>query len=271
MTLLNASGLLLIALSQPTDAPEAQPVPAVSTLDPALTVVQDEEAAPEEETEPNWDGSVNLGATWSNGNTEVVTVSLAIDAELKREKDRQTITGWWNYGSDQNAIGSTITQRNAGAIYKYDYFLNEKTFLFAIAGAETDTLAMLDLRWYAGGGVGHQFADEEDWKLSGEVGVTYFDEDFEVDTDDADYVAARLAYSLYKRLTETTVLEADGQIFPSLEDGDDIYARHDTRLKFDVTENMFAQLQWIYKWDNTPASGAERVDNQLIATLGWGF
>ena len=70
MTLLNASGLLLIALSQPTDAPEGQPLPTVATLDPALTVFQDEEeeAAAEDEGEPNWDGSVNLGATWSNGN-----------------------------------------------------------------------------------------------------------------------------------------------------------------------------------------------------------
>jgi hypothetical protein len=34
---------------------------------------------------------------------------------------------------------------------------------------------------------------------------------------------------------------------------------------------MFAQVQWVMDWDNTPASGAERVDSLFLLTVGWKF
>jgi hypothetical protein len=38
-----------------------------------------------------------------------------------------------------------------------------------------------------------------------------------------------------------------------------------------LTEKMFAQLGWLFTWDNTPAAGAERTDNLVLLTIGWSF
>ena len=282
MSILSPSALLLIAISNSNpDAPMAESaLPAVTNVEPTS---QPQEDAAEESKDPKWTGSVNLGASITGGNTEIRTLSLSIDAELRREKDRHTVKGWWNY-ADNTESGPTgdstdVTARNAGATYKYDYFFTEKTYGFGIAGVETDDLAMLDLRWYGGVGVGRQFVEEEDFTFSGELGVTYFDEDFvepapPTPTSDTDYVAARVAYNLMKRVSETTVFEQTAAIFPSLESQSgpyNVYAKVDSRLKLSVTENMFAQLQWVYEWDNTPAAGAKESDNLVIASLGWGF
>jgi hypothetical protein len=52
---------------------------------------------------------------------------------------------------------------------------------------------------------------------------------------------------------------------------DDFYARIDTRARATLTESMFAQLQWILDYDNTPAPGLEKQDHRLIAAVGWSF
>jgi uncharacterized protein DUF481 len=56
-----------------------------------------------------------------------------------------------------------------------------------------------------------------------------------------------------------------------LKDKEDVNARVDTHLKLMLTKSMFAQFQWLFTWDNTPATGAERADDLYLVTLGWSF
>ncbi len=67
------------------------------------------------------------------------------------------------------------------------------------------------------------------------------------------------------------VLVSAGELIPSLENSDDVGARVDTHAKVTLSEKLIGQLQWLYTWDNTPATGAERVDNLVLLTLGWTF
>ncbi len=61
------------------------------------------------------------------------------------------------------------------------------------------------------------------------------------------------------------------EVFPSLEDIEDISGKLDTRVRVSITDDMFAQLQWVMDYDNTPAEGAYRMDHRVILSLGWGF
>ena len=45
----------------------------------------------------------------------------------------------------------------------------------------------------------------------------------------------------------------------------------DTRLRSKLSESMFAQLQWILNYDNTPSPGQERMDHRFVLTVGWSF
>ena len=60
-------------------------------------------------------------------------------------------------------------------------------------------------------------------------------------------------------------------MFPSLEDEEDIHLEVDTRLRCDLSDNLYAQFQWLFDWDNTPADGAEREDHRLFLSVGYSF
>jgi len=214
-----------------------------------------------------WHGSVSVGATKSSGNTDRTTASVGAHAENRREKDRFTFDFLWNYADEDG----TITQRRTYGAGKYDYFVSKKFYYLGQISGESDTNAMLDLRTTAGVGAGYQFREDEVWNVLGEAGLSYIDENYEGSTDDSEFLAARLAYKADYKATDKWSAGNGGELFQSLEDSDDVNARVDTHAKVSLTEKMFAQIQWIFTWDNTPATGADRVDNLLLLMLGWSF
>ena len=44
-----------------------------------------------------------------------------------------------------------------------------------------------------------------------------------------------------------------------------------TKLKVSLSKAMFAQLQWVYQFTNSPADGKERNDNLVVLGVGWKF
>ena len=86
-----------------------------------------------------------------------------------------------------------------------------------------------------------------------------------------EYLAGRAGYDYERELTSTAIFEQTGELFSGLEDIEDINAKLDTRVRVSITEDMFAQLQWVMDYDNTPAHGAYRMDHRVILSLGWGF
>jgi putative salt-induced outer membrane protein YdiY len=269
MIFLTIPTAILTALSSAAAAPD--PVPVASLAPPALTAA-DEEKVPGPGDPAVWSGSVNIGASYSDGNTDARSVNAAAEAVRRAHDDRYTFKGYWNYGETRNTDTNEfdLTQRRAGASAKYDYFLSEKLYLFAIAGAETDTLADIKLRYYAGPGVGYQWREDEKLKWGSEAGVTYFDTDF-YDGEDKEYIAARLANNISWKINEHTTFENTLEAFPSLEDKDDFYGKSDTKVKANLTDSMFAQLQWIYQFTNQPAPDKDRNDNLLVLGVGWSF
>lgn len=243
------STLLALLVSAPALCNEAPQAPA---------------AAP---VEPKWTGSVTLGASYSDGNTHRRTASATADAEYRREKDRTTLGFLWNYAEEQAGITDRKTQGRA----KYDYFFSKKMYGLVQASAENDYQSTLQLRYTLGAGLGYQFEDTDSWKLSGELGASYVNENFDGTSDDNDYIAARAAYKWDWKPNAKYTLGQVGEIFPSLERGEDVNARVDTKARMNLTEKMYAQLEWLYQWDNTPATGKKRVDNLVILGLGWSF
>ena len=215
-----------------------------------------------------WTGAVSLGATLSDGNSENRTASATADGVYRREGDRTTLKFLWSYAD--NADG--VTDRRLYGSGKYDHFLEgEKTYVYGQGSLEYNSTAALDLRAIIGAGLGYQVFETDRAKLAGEVGLSYVDENYEGSASDEEYLAARLAYNGEWKPTERWTLGQTGEIFPSLEDEDDVHAKVDSRAKLNLSESMFAQLQHLFTWDNTPAAGAERDDHLVLLTVGWTF
>lgn len=263
--------------------PSIAPAPLPQETPPSVDDVEDaadasaaemkdaaEEATAEEEAK-GWDGSFTLSASKTYGNTDIQTFALGLDAVLDDEPKRHTISFTSNY-SDEN---DTVIQRRNAARYQFDYFVSEDAYVLGQVTAMNDYQANVDLRWTAGAGGGYQFRNDDTWKIAAEAGISYFSEEFGDGTEN-DYVSARLAYNWDYNHSDRWSFAQSAEIYPSLEDSEDVYALIDTRAKATLTEAMFAQLQWIFNWDNTPASDGnggllDREDHILLLSVGWSF
>lgn len=262
--------VLITGLASPAVADAPLPLPDPSAMPVAAGFDLSEPVAyedPKPEDLGKWKGAVSLGATVANGNTNRKTATATANAELRREKDRFTFGLLWNYAKEDGVT----TDRRTLATAKYDYFISKKLYALANASGESDLNALLDLRMIFGVGLGYQFLENEHWNVNGEAGLSYVDENYKDDSADAEFLAARLAYKAEYKVDDKWSAGQIGEIYPSLEDSDDVNARVDTHAKVMLTDKMFAQAQWLFTWDNTPASGAKRTDNLYLLTLGWSF
>jgi putative salt-induced outer membrane protein YdiY len=133
-----------------------------------------------------------------------------------------------------------------------------------------DAIADLALRMTVGGGYGYQWTDTDELKVGTEVGLSYIYEDLETARPD-NYVAARLSWNVLWVASELLSVGHSASLYPSLEDRDDVYGTADTFARANLSESMFAQLNWAFAWDNTPAAGAQRDDHLYTLTVGWSF
>ena len=268
MTTILALLVTSLAASEALDLPPTSyPNPFATAPAPGFELAAPAYEDPKPEDLNKWKGSVAVGGSIATGNTERKTATATANAERRSEKDRWSFGLLWNYADEDDAVD----QRRTLVTGKYDYFLTKKLYLLANASGESDYNALLDLRLIFGVGAGYQFVEDEKWKVSGEAGLSYVDEDYKDNSADGEFVAARLAYKVECKVSEKLSAGQVGEIYPSLEDRDDVNARVDTHAKLTLTENMFAQAQWLYTWDNTPATGADRVDNLFLLALGWSF
>ncbi len=268
--------------------PELRTTTLGSTLDaetgvrhtslPALASYQ----APAVEDEGEWKSSFTLGATVTSGNTRRRTANAAFDAERREGKHRSTAKAAWNY-AQRKETGNTssgqyeIEQRRTQGLVKQDYFIAEKSFLFAAVEATSDYDQNLELRTVATAGYGVQLLDEKDMSYSLEFGAGYHTETSRVaGVPHTDYVTGKVVSDLGKQLNETWKLLNTITYLPSLEDSDELSGVCDTRLRGKMSEGMFVQLQWVIDYDNTPLADAfgnpnTRVDHLIFLSVGWNF
>jgi putative salt-induced outer membrane protein YdiY len=258
--------LFLAALVSASTAEAARPEGhAPPPVSPAVLPVQDEDEE-EELTLNEWNGSISLGAGWTGGNSKTEGASASVDAQYRREIDRTTLKLFYEYQSSDDVR----LKDNYFADAKYDYFLTDATYLWGQLRAEVNTLAGLKLRKIAGAGLGHQFADSDTFKLSGEAGLSYIDEEFRGGVED-DYMAARLAYDLDWIPNDRWSFGQSTDFYPSLDDTDVWYVVVDNFAKVHLTDSMFGQLKYLFQHVEQPSAGAKQDDHTVQLTVGWDF
>ncbi len=253
-------------LAAATAAPTAT---APASAPKLVTAPIQDAAAP---VEPKWTGNISAGFIMTDGNSEMRQANASADATLKREKDQFTLGFLWVYAENNNPPNNdwTLTDRRTFGRGKYDYFFAKETYAYGMLTAENDYLQTIALRWNAGAGLGHQFVDSEAWKFALEAGMSYIDTDYKFGTDTED-VTARFATNTTHRANDTWAFNHLLEIYPSVEDTEDVYGRSQFTADAKLSENMIMTLKWVMDYDNTPVSGAERVDNRYLLSVGWKF
>ncbi|MEM7261987.1 MAG: DUF481 domain-containing protein [Planctomycetota bacterium] len=216
-------------------------------------------------------GFVGMNGRITDGNSRTKSVSAQANYEMRTEKSRLTLKGDWNYAEDQGDLSA----RSASAQMKYDLFITERTFAYANAGVLGDDFADLNLRTTVGVGIGHQFVDsgkdDTNWSFYEEVGVSFFDEDFDMARDER-YAAGRVSGKLdWDIIADKILFFHFHEVFFGFEDEEDVLVDTETGVRLNIIDNFYATAQVNYRWDNTPAAGTNRADTEYLWGLGYTF
>jgi putative salt-induced outer membrane protein YdiY len=220
-----------------------------------------------------WKGALVAGAAFDRGNTVRSSGTGSLDAVRRGEDDRITFgAGYAAEQTEDNDTGETsTTRRQMFMALQYDLFFTPKWYMYANARGEKDGVADIALRFTSGVGLGYQFVDTADLKFNIEAGPTWVSVNYDDDTENQDYLAARVAWNLDWMFYSGVSFFHNGRAYPSLESRHDQLVETRTGLRYKLFGDFFGESRVHWTWDSSPAEDAKRQDLSVILGLGYGF
>lgn len=210
-----------------------------------------------------WKGEIELGASQSNGTSDVggvyVSAKLTRDGLLWKQK----LTGRIDY---QRTNGLTTTER-ALVAYQPNYKLNDDTYVYGLAQYERDrTLGYIN-RETISSGIGLTAFKSPRGKIDFEGGPAVRETDF-IDQPNRLTLAARASVAAHYALTPALNFSEDAAMF--VESGDTTASSTsaiDTRL----LGRLKAKLSYNVQYEQDAAPGQKSLDTTGRATLVYAF
>lgn len=243
------------------DEPEAEPEPG-----------EDQDPEPEAETGPqpqlapppspveliepdptfleDWDASLSLGFSGTQGNSETLSFHSKFDANKKTERDRWIYDASYFYGTDR---GRRNRNEFDTELTKDWLFPDSPWFYFAKAGYEYDEFEDWQHRTSTFGGIGYNLFDTDELEvvLRGGAGGTY-----EINGDSGFTPEALFGASVIRwAMTDNQTLKGSATLYPDLEE----------LSEYRITSS----LEWIIKIDHADGLSVKLgLDNEYESSTG---
>jgi len=214
-----------------------------------------------------WKGKVDLNSNVSRGNTESHLVNLQGDLQVKKGDHR--------YRGDISAIreevdGVTTKEQdrlNLGYNYLFNDGVLDNWFLAVNATLERDPVALLDQRYSLNPSLGYDFWDEPNRQLNVQLGVGYADEETNNQNESSTLVDWRLDFS-YDLMEGDIELFHNHHIYRNLNGRENTVFNSKTGVRYDMTDDIYLNVQVNYDYDTEPAAGTDSKDVTFLVGAG---
>ncbi|MCK4947654.1 MAG: DUF481 domain-containing protein [Candidatus Aureabacteria bacterium] len=217
---------------------------------------------PPGKTPVKWTGKIEAGGAFTSGNSD--TKSLTGKTMIKRETDktRLNLNGITMYGKEED-VETVNYSKGSG---KFDYFLNERLYLYALGTAMQDRIANINLRANGGGGLGYYLIkmDNLTLQVEGDAEAEYTKKQDEKTVTDP---VLRFAGILHYKINDTVRLEATGQYYPNLKNNDLYHADSTASIIFKLYERLNAKVTVQINYENSPADDKKKTDVMGFGSL----
>ena len=210
-------------------------------------------------------GLANLSTQLEKGNSDKDEIDFDFKMTYRKGDHRFNAKGQLEY----DRTGGITSKQDWLALAKYDYFFHENTYFSFTYGAKQEKFAGLNLRQFAGPGIGHQFYEGKPTSALSEIGVFAVGEDF-VEQADSTYwgPAWRLDFE-HDFLDGKLTFYHDNYAVLSAEDTDKYLWHSWTGLRFPIVDKIVGSLEFEVDYDSQPALEAEKADTTIRLKLGY--
>ena len=211
-----------------------------------------------------WEGKIQAGGAWTDGNSDNLTASFGLDASRPQGAFVHNVTLYFDLAESD---GET-DQKRWGGSYQLDYDFNRRTYAYARFSYDEDDFSGFDYRLFAGGGLGHYLARGKplNWKVEAGPGFRYspIDDTNEIESELAVYASS-----------ETDWVIIDGFIFE--QDLNVTWTSPTTTFqsisafRTEITDSFSTALSFELRYETDPPFGRVNTDTIARASLAYGF
>ncbi len=203
-----------------------------------------------------WTGLFGMAFQTERGNTDTDELDLKAESVWRSIDDRYTL----KWESELDKKDNDKTKDKWQAMAKYDYFLTDPNYVGLWAVAESDKFEDLNLRYLVGPYYGRQFYDQPLFSLSGELGVSYVNEDFD-EAEDQDYPASN-----WHLKASSNVLGGDSSLYFdqigiwNLDETSDVIVNTTFGLSFPLLWSLEAAAEVLFDYDSGAVENVDELD-----------
>ncbi len=214
-----------------------------------------------------WTGFLDIGASATQGNTDVATVSVGMNAVRARTADKLILNFNALYTRNSTAPPATVTSdlKRGGARYEVNF--NPRRFAFFSADFEADALQKLDLRSVGGLGYGQHIIKTKETTFDLFGGGTVNREVFSgLHRLNAEVL---LAEESSHKLNKSFTLKQKLGVFPNLTDTGQYRLTFDSAAVTSLLRWLSWQVSFSDRYISDPVPGT--VKNDVLVTTGFRF
>ena len=216
-----------------------------------------------------WTGTFGLALAIERGNTDTDELDVDMQTVWRSKRDRFT----FKWMSEQDKANNDKTKDTWQAVGKYDYFnlLADPNYVGMATLAESDKFQDLDLRYLIGPYFGRQFYEEPIFSLSGELGLSYVNEEYDM-ADDQDYGA-----SMWNVQASSNYLGGDSKLFFdqfgvwNLKDTSDVIVNSTFGLSFPLLWRLEAAAEVLFEYDSGAVEDVDDLDQTYKFRVGYSW
>jgi putative salt-induced outer membrane protein YdiY len=214
-----------------------------------------------------YSGHATLGGTFNRGNSSDEMLNL--DAELvARTPDKRYVL---NLEVNEARSFDVTTSSRRLLTAQHDIFLSQKNYVFVNARARSDVLADLNLRTTLGTGYGRQIIENEEAKLSAEVGLSYVRENYEI-ASDRSYPALSLGLNYERKFFDNSlVLFNNTHMTGGYHESASTLVTNKLGIRLPIANGLNLTTQFNVAYDSSPSVGIKPTDSSLIFGVGYVF
>ncbi len=240
-----------------TTSPEASQLP--ESIEQAIVSVK-------KPNEIKWDSRISLNSSFSRGNTDSNLINLQGDLKAQAGKHRYIL----DFSSLREEQDGDSTKEEDQLHFGYNYLYSNHWFFAVDTTAERDAIALLDHRLSVTPSVGYDFWNDDVRTLNMQLGAGYAKEKTDGDDESTASIDWRLKFG-YKVLEGKMEIFHNHHVYRNMEGRKNTVYDTSTGVRYDITADIFINVQLDYDYDDDPVPGTDEDDLTFLVGAGIEF